>query len=159
MAVLRSQWKYIKESEQYKEAYKIGVRLWGEKYGDPLVDEIRGRVRDHEWKRAAWAMLVLLRYYPRGIALLNERRMERHKLAKRIRKRKQELQAREQRLRDLDDVLAEEHRKAIRELRGRIRQLTLRAQRMDRRAQNGLSYRTKIILKRVDHLRDRVLGR
>lgn len=158
--VLSSQWKYVKESERYKEAYKTGVRLWGERYGDLLVDEVRDHVREREWKRVARGTLVLLRYYPRGFTLLDERCMERHRLAKQLRKRKQELQAREQQLRELDGALAEEHQEVVRQLRRRIQRITLRAQKMDRQAQNnGLSYKTWKSLKRVGHLRARVLRR
>ena len=56
------------------------MRLWQDWYGDPLVDEVRARVRERDWKRAVRGVLVLLRYHALGLALPRERRIERRKL-------------------------------------------------------------------------------
>jgi hypothetical protein len=101
-------------------------------HGDRLVGEVRSHLRGHEWRRALRGVLVLLRYYPRGIAilLLNERRIERRMLARRLRRREQELRAYEQRLKD---PLTRERRE-VQLLRERIRRLERRIRNLDRQS-------------------------
>jgi len=65
LAVLRSQWPYVTRDRRYKEAFKTGVRSWKDYYGAPLAREVLDHVREGEWKRAIWDLLVLLRYRPR----------------------------------------------------------------------------------------------
>src|SRR5829696_4085459 len=77
------------------------MRPWQDRYGDPLVDQVRARVRERDWKRAVRGVLVLLRYHPLGLTLLRERRLAQTKLA-------QELQARERRVKRLRRRLAKE---------------------------------------------------
>ncbi len=66
VTVLRRQWSYVKESRQYREAYKTGMKFWHDLYGEPLVEEVRARVGAEEYQQAVRGLLVLLRYYPRG---------------------------------------------------------------------------------------------
>jgi hypothetical protein len=104
MTVLRRQRQHIRRSEYYKEAYKNGTEFWRRLYGEPLVEEIRDNALRGEWRQALRGVIVLVRYYPQGLALLlllllNERRAQRHKLALRLRLRQQELQARQQQVR------------------------------------------------------------
>jgi SAM-dependent methyltransferase len=68
-------------------------------YRDPLVDDVHASIREHDWTQAVRGMLVLLRYYPLGLALSYEQRMERH------------IQARERRVERLRSDLAKERRR------------------------------------------------
>ncbi len=68
VTVLRRQWKYIKKSKQYKEAYEAGMKHSREYFGEPLVEEVRARMRERKWKQAIRGLLVLLSYYPQGFA-------------------------------------------------------------------------------------------
>ncbi len=102
LKVLRSQRKHVRNDERREEAYKLGVRYEQAHWGNPLVDRIRSHMRGREWNRAIEGMLVLLWYYPRGLSLLSERRMERHKLAQRLEIRKEQLRAQKRRLRELE---------------------------------------------------------
>jgi len=69
-----------RRSKEYQrilwKAYETGMRLWQYWYSDPLVDEVRARIREREWKRALGSLLVLLRYPPLGLTPLNERRIQ-----------------------------------------------------------------------------------
>ncbi len=67
LAVLRSQWDYVKGNRQYEEAYSAGIRHWQEFYGERLVNEVRAHVRARRWKRALLDMLALAIYYPKAI--------------------------------------------------------------------------------------------
>ncbi len=84
------------------------MRLWRRWYGNPLVDEVRARIREREWGQAVRGVLVLLRYHSLGLALPNERRMERY------------IRARERRVKKLRSRLAEE-RQVVERLRKRKR--------------------------------------
>jgi glycosyltransferase involved in cell wall biosynthesis len=66
LTVLRAQWESVKRNHHYEEAYKAGIRYWRGWYGDPLVDEVRARLRKREWRAALGGMMILLRYHPRG---------------------------------------------------------------------------------------------
>ena len=143
LTVLRKQRRHVKGYKKYKESYKAGIRNRRWRYGDRLVDEVRAQVRERQWKRAFEGILVLLRYYPQGIALLNERRMERHlmrrRLPRRLEDRKQELEVHERRLKELDrtkesgNALAKE-RQEVELLRRRVRRLERQTQSLDQRA-------------------------
>src|SRR3712207_4505051 len=104
MAVLRKQRKHVKGNKQYEEAYKAGISVRRGAYGDRLVEQVRAHLRQREWKRALRGIVVLVRYYPQGILLLDERRMERHRLPRRLRARREELEAHERRLGELGDT-------------------------------------------------------
>ena len=170
--VRRSQWKHVKGNKQYEEAIEEGVRVSEEYYGGRLVSEVRTYVQEREWKRALRGMLALLRYYPRGLTLLNERRMERHRLARRLQRRKQELEAHERRLKELEGAqepesvsAKEEERQEVQLLRKRVRGLERRTQKLDRRrAQNGRTAGTqksfkRLLSKRRGRVKGRLLGR
>ena len=98
------------------------MRLWQYWYSDPLVDEVRARIREREWKRALGGLLVLLRYPPLGLTLLNERR----------------IQACERRVEKLRSRLAKERRIVV-GLRKRNQRLTLQTQNQTQEAQNAHS--------------------
>src|SRR5919199_4520 len=125
VAVLRRQRKHIKGDRRYEEAYTSGLREAQEIYGVPAVEEVRARLWEGAWKAALGGILELLRYYPRGLTLLDERRMERHRLARRLRDRKQEVTRRERQLRNRELALKKE--------RQRVQQLRLQVQNLDQK--------------------------
>ncbi len=166
MAVLRSQRKHVKGNRRYEEAYRTGVSTGQEYYGVPLANAVRNHMQKREWKRALRGVLVLLRYYPQGLALLNGRRMERRRLARRLQKRKQELKIHERRLKELEgaqeseSALANKERQEVQLLRRRTRGLERRMQKLDRRrAQNGRVPGVRSLLKRLGSVKARVLGK
>ncbi len=145
VSVLRSQRKHVRESEQYREAYKFGMRRWQSWYGDPLIDKVRAHVRGREWKQAMGGMLALARYYPRGFVLLDERRMRRHRLAG-------QLQARNKELRKLKRTLVTE-RQRTQQLRKRNRQLKHRVKDLQQQLQSLQGSRTWKLLGMVGNIR------
>jgi hypothetical protein len=90
LGALRPQWKHVKGDGRYEEAYKVGIRFWQDSYGDRLGDEIRAQVKERDWKQALRGMLVLLRYYPRGLTLLllTEQRIEWRRFARQLQKQR-----------------------------------------------------------------------
>src|ERR671920_2145266 len=132
LSVLRKQRRHVKGNKKYEEAYKAGIRNRRWRYGDRLVDEVRAHVREREWKRAFKGILVLLRYYPQGIALLNERRMERHRLPRRLKARRAELEAHKRRLKALEHT-KEESGSALEMERQEVQLLRSRIHKLDRR--------------------------
>jgi glycosyltransferase involved in cell wall biosynthesis len=160
--VLRKQREHVRGNEQYQEAYDAGVRGRQGAFGDRLVDEVRAHAREREWKRALRGMVVLLRHYPRGIALLNERRMKRHRFPRRLEARRQELKAHQRWLKELEgaeesgSALVAKERQKVQLLRRRVRRLERRIQGLDQRArilQGGMIRR---LLKEFGGLRARV---
>jgi GT2 family glycosyltransferase len=122
MDVLRSQWKYVRGNEQYEQAYKVGRRVLRRYYGAQLAYKIRNHMRKREWKQTVQGMLVLLKYYPKGLALLSKRRriaMRLRLLREQLQNRTKQLEASEQRLQNRTKQLeASEQR-----LQNRIEQL------------------------------------
>ena len=144
VTALRSQRRHAKRDERFSKAYRTGMRFWQDAYGNPLIEEVRARARKRDWQQALQGILVLLQYYPRGLlALLGERRTERHNLVVQLRARKQELLAQRQRLRDrterlqkLKGTLAEEPRKAQRlRMRGAVAKERQEVQRLRKHGQ------------------------
>ena len=152
LKVLRSQREHLKNDERRKEACKHGVRYEQAHWGNPLADEIRVDIRDREWKRAIEGILVLLWYYPRGLALLSQRRMERYKLARRLQNHKEQLRVHKRRLREPEADLVQE-RQRVRWLRKQIRALELRAQKMDRQKGNWLTPKLSKLFEKLGWLR------
>ena len=162
-----SQRKYIRGHKQYEEAYKAGVRLQQRLFGDRLVDEVRAYLRKREWKGALEGTLVLLRYYPWGITLLSERRMERRRLARRLQARREELEAYERRLKELEadqeepeNASLEKERQEVQQLRGRVRKLERRMQNLSLRARIGRNGKVwSLLKKKLGSIRAKVLRR
>jgi glycosyltransferase involved in cell wall biosynthesis len=99
VAVLRSQRRYIGHDERRRMAYDVGLRSMQADYGVPLAEEIRGTLRGRAWKRAIGGILILARYYPRGLALLlSQRRVHRSRLARHLQVAEHKLDASERRL-------------------------------------------------------------
>jgi glycosyltransferase involved in cell wall biosynthesis len=66
VTVLRRQRKYVGRKKRYREAYRVGKNHSQEYFGEPLIEEVRAKVREQTWKQALRGLLVLLRYHPRG---------------------------------------------------------------------------------------------
>ena len=141
------------------------MRPWQDRYGDPVVDEVRARVRERDWKRAVRGVVVLLRYHLLGLALLNERRIERRKLAQELAAHKQKLKAHKQKLKARKEKV-ETRGQQLRELkstlvkeRQRGRRLRKRIQRLTQQLRKIQDSRTQKLLRRLGHIRDEVLGK
>jgi glycosyltransferase involved in cell wall biosynthesis/peptidoglycan/xylan/chitin deacetylase (PgdA/CDA1 family)/SAM-dependent methyltransferase len=68
LTALQTQWRYVKANPEYKKAYRAGLRFWRTHYGARLAAELPNQIRLGEWKRALSAIVLLLRYYPQGLA-------------------------------------------------------------------------------------------
>jgi glycosyltransferase involved in cell wall biosynthesis/peptidoglycan/xylan/chitin deacetylase (PgdA/CDA1 family)/SAM-dependent methyltransferase len=68
LTALKTQWRYVKANPQYKEAYRAGLRFWRKHYGGRLAVTLPNQFRLGQWKRALSEMILLLRYYPQGLA-------------------------------------------------------------------------------------------
>jgi peptidoglycan/xylan/chitin deacetylase (PgdA/CDA1 family) len=68
LTALQTQWRYVKANPQYKEAYRAGLRFWRTHYGGRLAAELPNQIRLGEWKRTLSGIVLLLRYYPQGLA-------------------------------------------------------------------------------------------
>ena len=167
VATLRSQRKHIRGHKEYEEAYKLGLKLWQGKYGDRLVDEVRAHLKEQDWKGALEGALVLVRYYPWGLTLLSERRMERRRLARRLQLRTEELKAYERRLKELEAEQEESEGALLAKERQEVEQLRRRVRRLERQMQN-LSLWAPIrrnannwssLKKRLSSIQDKVLRR
>jgi glycosyltransferase involved in cell wall biosynthesis len=159
---LRKQREHVRGNEQYQEAYDAGVRGRQGAFGDRLVDEVRTHAREREWKRALRGIVALLRHYPRGITLLNERRMRRHRLPRQLETRRQELEAHERWLTELEgaeepgSALVAKERQKVQLLRRRVQRLERRIQDLDQRAQTLQGGMIRRLLKGYRGLRARV---
>jgi hypothetical protein len=163
VGVLRSQREHVRRQKHYEEAYKAGIKWEQGKFGDPLVEEVKAQVKEGKWRRALRGVLVLLRYYPQGLALLSERRM----LARRLQVSKQRLEVRERHLKELEggareevseDALAEERQK-VQRLRKRIPRLEQRIRKLDLRSQNGLKGKVRTWFERFGRVRGKASSR
>jgi glycosyltransferase involved in cell wall biosynthesis len=70
VTILRGQRPYASGKRRYKRAYKAGISFWRGHYGDPLALEVQARLWKRDWRRAVKGLLILLRYYPYGFALV-----------------------------------------------------------------------------------------
>jgi glycosyltransferase involved in cell wall biosynthesis len=140
--VLRSQWKYARKSELYREAYKTGMRTWRSAYGIPLANEVREQARGGNWKRALSGAWALLRYYPGGLLLLPR---EKYWLARELEDRERRLRQRNRKIRELKGAFQEQQveirrlkkqSRALGEKRRQLRRATEQNRRLTRRNQN-----------------------
>jgi uncharacterized protein HemX len=106
-----------------------------------------------EWERAMRGMLVLLRYYPQGLALLvNGRR----RLSQQLKSRSEQLRNRERQLRELRSILKEERRKLGR-VRKQNRQLVKSERNLRRQLQEIRESETWRLLQGVNRIRAKAL--
>jgi glycosyltransferase involved in cell wall biosynthesis len=68
LRVLRSQWKYVRNSRPHRRAYREGVRDLREWSGKLVVSEIQTALREGDWREALRALWVFSRRHPRGLA-------------------------------------------------------------------------------------------
>jgi len=109
VTVLRSQREHVKGNKRYEKAYRAGMEAFQEHNGVNLAKDIRALVQEREWAKAARGALTLARYYPRGLPLLSERRLERYRLAEELRTANRKIHTRErqnQRLKERNRRLA-----------------------------------------------------
>jgi glycosyltransferase involved in cell wall biosynthesis len=112
---LYRQRKFIKSNEHYKKAYKVGIKNLRKWYGDPLVAEVRIHMRKGQWGRVLRGVSVLGRYYREGIILLlGGRRMQWYKLSRELRTCSDQLEARNQQVRELRRELKKQRQRAKR---------------------------------------------
>jgi hypothetical protein len=67
MLVLRAQERFVRGNEFYERQLAEGTRFFQDYYGGELVSEVRALAQRHRWLPALRGMLVLLRYYRRGV--------------------------------------------------------------------------------------------
>ncbi|HST23427.1 MAG TPA: glycosyltransferase [Blastocatellia bacterium] len=68
VAVLRSQWKYVKGNREFEKVIESSISSTREYYGEKMVRELQSKIHACEWKRAMTTAMALLRYYPQGFA-------------------------------------------------------------------------------------------
>ena len=147
---LRSQREYARRDELYWEAYKAGLRNWQSWYGAGAIDEVKTRLGEGEWRRAASGAWTLLRYYPRGLALLLRRGRSKNRELQGRTRRPQNFEKRLHRLKGM----LEKERQEVRRLREQNQRLASRAQDMERRLREIEDSRSWKLLKRVGRLRE-----
>jgi glycosyltransferase involved in cell wall biosynthesis len=79
--VLRAQRRFARGNAFYESQLVEGTRFFQDYYGGELVGEVRALLREHRWLAALRGTVLLLRYYPRGIA---ERLLRRARTALRL---------------------------------------------------------------------------
>ncbi len=69
LAVLRSQWPYVRDDRKLQEAYRTGIRAVKDAYGEAVFEQMRTQMRTGgpEWRGVWHNMLVLLRLYPQSL--------------------------------------------------------------------------------------------
>jgi glycosyltransferase involved in cell wall biosynthesis len=67
MKVLHAERPFTRGNTFYESQLALGIRFFQDYYGGQLIGEIRSLIHEQAWLRAMRAMLVLARYYPRGI--------------------------------------------------------------------------------------------
>jgi len=69
LAVLRSQWKHVKGHKPSEDVFRDGLRSRRMHYGDRLIhDTVSLNASHRDWKRLLHGLILLLRYYPHGLA-------------------------------------------------------------------------------------------
>jgi hypothetical protein len=64
---MQAQRRHVRDSAEYRAAYKAGIRFWKKYYGRPLVRQLEDCAQRGEWSsvlKGAWA---LARRYPQGL--------------------------------------------------------------------------------------------
>jgi hypothetical protein len=67
MLVLHAQRPFTRGDAYYTSQLAAGIRFFQNYYGGELIEELRALLHAHHWGGAARDLLVLMRYYPRGI--------------------------------------------------------------------------------------------
>jgi SAM-dependent methyltransferase len=115
LRTLYRQRKFTQSNEHYRKAYKFGVGNLRKWYGDPLVSEVKIHMRKGQWGQVLRGVSVLARYYREGlILLLGGRRMQWYKQSRELRSCSEQLQTRNQQVRELRHELAKQRQRANR---------------------------------------------
>jgi glycosyltransferase involved in cell wall biosynthesis len=159
MAALRTQRKRVKEDARYKQAYRVGERLWRDWHGAPVVNQVRAHLLEGRWWQGLKGLLLLSRYYPQGILLVANWGVERERVARRLRHQQRELKTHRYKLQHLKKLGKrgaddgdqgvkqlqsgiEEERQKIRHHKGRVKHLASRMEKLDRRGRHRGIIRT-----------------
>jgi glycosyltransferase involved in cell wall biosynthesis len=159
MAALRTQRKRVKEDVRYKQAYRVGERLWRDWHGAPVVNQVRAHLLEGRWWQGLKGLLLLSRYYPQGILLVANWGVERERVARRLRHQQRELKTHRYKLQHLKKLGKrgaddgdqgvkqlqsgiEEERQKIRHHKGRVKHLASRMEKLDRRGRHRGIIRT-----------------
>jgi glycosyltransferase involved in cell wall biosynthesis len=161
--------KYVKGNSRYERIIKHAVENAQNYHGGKLVYEIRDHVCRLRWKQAVQEMLVLLKYYPKGLTLLlSKRRLLAQELQltnEQLKNRDEQLEANEQQLQNRTRQLkASEQRlqnrtEQLQRLEEQNQSLTQRLQNLEQQIQDIQNSNTWKQLERISRLRARVLGR
>jgi glycosyltransferase involved in cell wall biosynthesis len=81
MRVLRAQRRFTRGNAFYESQLTEGTRFFQDYYGGELIAAVRTRLHEHRWLAALRGMVLLLRYYPRGVL---ERLLRRARTARRV---------------------------------------------------------------------------
>lgn len=68
--VMRDQWPFVRDNPVYAEACRQGIRQYRQACGPPLVWQMVADARAGRVREALAAFMIVLRYYPQGLALL-----------------------------------------------------------------------------------------
>ena len=68
LAVIRSQWPYVKEDESYRKAYKEGLKSWRNHFGRKFLNDVTAGWREGNRKRILLDLVEFARFCP-GILL------------------------------------------------------------------------------------------
>ncbi|MEP6886701.1 MAG: glycosyltransferase [Nitrospirales bacterium] len=77
MAMLQSQWRYVKGKPDHEDAWRAGMSFRQGLYGPALTWTMVASARSGDWSRALRCLGVLLRWYPKGLALLISHKLSR----------------------------------------------------------------------------------
>lgn len=64
--VMVDQWKYVRQDETLRKAYKAGYDRLHKLYGEELVNDIRRALRNKHWRQIGKDLPTLIRLYPHG---------------------------------------------------------------------------------------------
>jgi glycosyltransferase involved in cell wall biosynthesis len=68
LAIIRSQWPYVKENELYREAYREGLKSWRTHFGKKFLNDVTAKWREGNRSRMLLDLADLARFCP-GILL------------------------------------------------------------------------------------------
>lgn len=77
MAMLQSQWRYVKDRPDYEQAWRAGASFRQQLYGPALTWAMVASARSGNWSRALRCFGILLRWYPQGLLSLVRLKMGR----------------------------------------------------------------------------------
>jgi glycosyltransferase involved in cell wall biosynthesis len=82
LSVLRSQWKFVKNNQRQREAYKEGIKFWRDYCARGLIKQVQSGLRAKESNQVIRNLIALLRYHPREALKRGSRKLTRKIAAK-----------------------------------------------------------------------------